>query len=300
LLLSVVYYFDTGVYLVDPQVRALAPGAAVAMGFGTLLVSWLVYDQLCKSPLGRMPVPFAALGFVLATGVAFFLTQMFGHRAAYIHVGAALGTLMAANVFFVIIPNQRVMVDAMIAGKEPEAKKGIDAAQRSLHNNYMTLPVLFIMVSNHYPFTYGHEWNWAVLAAISIIGAYVRHWFNLRGKGEKNVYILPAAAAAMVALAFVSAPKSVSSNQDVSYAQVEQIIQNRCITCHSEKPTSTAFNTAPQGIKYDTPEQIKARAQRIYQAAVLSKTMPLGNITQMTDEERRVLGAWIQAGAEIE
>jgi uncharacterized membrane protein len=300
LLLAVIYYHKPHTFLIDPAVRPLSVGVAISISVGTLVVGWLVYHYLCKSPLGRRPVVFAVIGFTLATGVAYGLTQTFGSRAAYMHVGALIGTIMAANVFFVIIPNQRVMVDAMTKGDEPAAKKGLDAAQRSLHNNYLTLPVLFIMVSNHYPFTYGGEWNWALLAAISFLGAAVRHWFNLRGHGKKNVYILPAAALGIVALAFVTAPKSYADHRPVSFAEAREVIERRCSPCHSATPTQVGFQVAPQGVMFDQPGDIVTRAARINSQTVATDVMPPGNLTGMTEEERDLLGAWFYQGAKAE
>jgi uncharacterized membrane protein len=306
LLLGIVYYLEPSAYLVDGNVPLLRQHfgesvelVAIGIGVGTLVLGWLVYHYLSKSPLGRMPVPFAILGFALITGVAFGLTQLFGSRAAYIHVGALIGTIMAWNVFFVIIPNQKRMVDAMTKGEEPDGRLGEAGAQRSLHNNYFTLPVLFIMVSNHYPMTFGHAWNWAILAAISLIGAGVRHWFNLRGQGQKNVWLLPAAAVAIVALALVSAPRSNTYEGEVTFAMVRDIVERRCVECHSSAPTNAIYRDvgAPQGIMFDTPQQIVDRAARIHNQVVLTQQMPLSNMTNMTDEERAILGAWYQRGA---
>lgn len=299
-LLSVVYYLEPTAYLVDTTVRDMNPYVAISIGVGTLVVGWIGYHAICKSPLGKRPVPLALIGFTLLTGVAFGLTQVFGSRAAYMHFGALIGTLMAWNVFFVIIPNQKVVVGAMTEGKEPEARLGEEGAQRSLHNNYFTLPVLFIMVSNHYPMTFGHEWNWAILAAISLIGAGTRHWFNLRGQGQKNVWLLPAAAVAMVALALVSAPKRSTYEGEVSFAMVQDIVERRCLECHSATPTSDLYDVAPQGVMFDTPQQIQDRAARINTQVVVTEQMPLSNLTEMTDEERAILGAWYQQGAPIE
>lgn len=307
-LLAIVYYLEPTAYLVDanvPLLRSLLPGdlleiGAVATGVLVLAVGWVVYHYLCKSPLGRMPVALAILGFALMTGVAFGLTQIFGSRAAYIHVGALIGTIMAWNVFFVIIPNQKRMVEAMSAGKEPEAKLGEDAAQRSLHNNYFTLPVLFIMVSNHYPMTFGHEHNWAVLAALSLIGAAVRHWFNLRGQGHKNVWLLPVSAVAIVALALVSSPRASSYEGEVTFAMVRDIVERRCVECHSAAPTSALYDAAPQGVMFDTPQQIADRAARIHTQVVVTQQMPLSNLTNMTDEERAIIGAWYRRGASLD
>jgi uncharacterized membrane protein len=299
-LLGLVYYLEPSAYLVDSTVRELNEWVAIAIGVGTLVGGWTLYHLLCKSPLGKRPVPFAVVGFALMTAVAYGLTQVFGSRAAYIHVGALIGTMMAWNVFFVIIPNQKVVVKAMEEGREPEARLGEEGAQRSLHNNYFTLPVLFIMVSNHYPMTFGHEWNWAILAGISLTGAGVRHWFNLRGQGHKNVWLLPAAAVAMVALALVSAPRSTTYEGEVTFAMVRDIIERRCVECHSATPTSDLYDVAPQGVMFDTPQQIQDRAARINTQVVVTQQMPLSNLTGITEEERAIIGAWYERGAPID
>ena len=301
LLLTFVYYLDSDQFLIDKAVRELSAGAAVGIGAGSLVVGWFTYHLACRSPLGgaKLTGVFALLGFAVMTGAAYGLSMTFGSRAAYIHVGAMLGTMMAANVFFVIIPNQRKTVDAMVAGKDPDPKWNREAAQRSLHNNYMTLPVLFIMVSNHFPFTYGHEWNWAVLAALSLIGGGTRHWFNLRGKGVSNVWLLPTAAAGILALAYVSKPKSYADYRTVAFEEVRTIVGERCVTCHSASPTHVAYKAAPQGVTFDKPAQISTMAPRINSVVVVARTMPLANQTQMTDEEREIIAAWIAQGANI-
>jgi uncharacterized membrane protein len=299
LLLGLIYYLDPAQFLIDANVRLLSPTVAIGLSFASLVLGWLVYDLACRSPLGRMPAVFSLLGFAIMTGVAYGLTQTFGSRAAYIHVGAMLGTMMAANVFFVIIPKQRKTVAAMVAGEQPDPKWNRDAAQRSLHNNYMTLPVLFIMISNHFPFTYGHAWNWAILAALSVIGGGIRHWFNLRGRGITNMWLWPAAAVGMLALAFVAKPKSYADYRKVGFEEVRTIVGERCITCHSASPTHGGYKSAPQGVMFDKPEQIKAMAPRINSAVVVAKTMPLANQTMMTDEERDIIAAWIAQGADI-
>ncbi|HJL15785.1 MAG TPA: urate hydroxylase PuuD [Sandaracinaceae bacterium LLY-WYZ-13_1] len=299
-LLALVYYLEPTAYLVDSTVRDLDEWVAIAIGVGTLVGGWGVYHLMCKSPLGRVPVPFAVVGFALVTALAFGLTQVFGSRAAYIHVGALIGTLMAWNVFFVIIPNQKKVVAAMERGEEPEPRLGEEGAQRSLHNNYFTLPVLFIMVSNHYPMTFGHEWSWAILAALSLIGASVRHWFNLQGQGRKNVWLLPVAALAMVALALVSSPRPDVYEGEVTFAMVQGIVEERCLECHSATPTSDLYDVAPQGVMFDTPQQIQDRAARINTQVVVTQQMPLSNLTGITDEERAIIGAWYQQGAPID
>jgi uncharacterized membrane protein len=305
-LLVLVYYMGGDAWLLDVGEPALSKPAAVALGIGSLVVGWFVYDALCRSPLVTRPVLFAAVCFALAAGVALLLTRYLGSRAAYIHVGAMLGTLMAANVFRVIIPGQRVMVDAMSRGAEPDPRPGLAGARRSLHNNYMTLPVLFIMVSNHYPMTYGHTWNWVILAALALIGAGVRHWFNLRGQGRRNAWILPAAAVAMVALALAAenwrtsggvtaAGAGSGAPVDVAWSEVQAIVAVRCVTCHSAAPASPLFADAPAGVTFDSRDDVEARLDGILATAVESRVMPLGNLTGMTDEERVRLGAWIRS-----
>jgi len=243
--------------------------------------------------------------FALTTALAWGLAQLLAPRAAYIHAGAALGTIMAANVFRVIIPSQRDMVAAMAQGRAPDAALGTQAALRSLHNNYFTLPVLFTMVSSHYPATYGHHWNWLVLAGLALVGVATRHWFNLRNQGRPNPWLLPGAAAGLVALAFVTAPRDNGAAAvpqaagDVSFADVRVIVARRCAPCHSSAPTVPGLTAAPQGVAFDTPDEIRARAERILAVAVETHTMPLGNVTAITEEERAILARWIRDGARL-
>jgi len=302
-LLVLIYYLDAGAYLLDPQHADVTRRVAVGIGVATLLAGWLVYDLLCRSPLGARGSALAAAGVTLTAALAWALIAVLSTRAAYIHVGALLGTLMAGNVFRVIIPAQQEMVAAMAAGRPPDARLGGQAALRSLHNNYLTLPVLFIMVSIHSPATYGHEWSWAILVGVSVIGAGVRHWFNLRNQGRRNTWILPAAAAAMVALGVVTAPRRPAAlaggAATVSFDEVRVIVARRCAGCHSSTPTHPAVTTAPAGAVLDTPEQIRALAARIEAVAVVAQTMPLGNATGMTPEERATVGRWVREGARI-
>jgi uncharacterized membrane protein len=304
LLLVLIYYVGAAAFLVEPGPGHLSPGAGVGVGVGVLVVSWLVYDVLCRSRLGAEPLALAAVLFVLGTVLAWGLTRELSPRAAYIHVGAAIGTIMAANVLMVIIPSQKEMVAAMAQGRSPDAARGQQAALRSLHNNYLTLPVLFIMVSSHYPATYGHPLNWAILAALAVIGVGTRHWFNLRNQGRRNVWLLPAAALGLVGLAFVTAPRTrpLPSNDGggrAAFADVRVIVARRCAGCHSSAPTQPGMPVAPLGVMLDTPDQIRANAPRILAVAVDAQTMPLGNLTGMTLEERELLGSWIRAGAPL-
>ena len=304
LLLVLIYYAGAASFLVEPGGGHLSPIAGIAAGIGTLLVSWLVYDALCRSGLGSRPLALASLLFFLGTALAWELTRLLSPRAAYIHVGAAIGTIMAANVLMVIIPAQKEMVGALAQGRPPDAARGKQAALRSLHNNYLTLPVLFIMVSSHYPATYGHPLNWAILAALTVIGVGTRHWFNLRNQGRQNAWLLPAAALGLVALAVVTAPpparsSAVGAGDVASFADVRVVVARRCAPCHSSVPTQPGMPAAPLGVMLDTPDQIRASAPRILAVAVDAQTMPLGNLTGMTADERALLGKWIRSGAPL-
>ena len=305
-LLVLVYYLGSEAVLVDAATSPLGHRSAVAIGIGSLAASWVVYDGLCRSPLVRSPRAFAGVGFALGTALAWLLSQCLSPRAAYVHMGAALGTLMAANVFRVIIPNQKRIVAALRAGQAADPALGAAAAARSLHNNYLTLPVIFTMIGIHHPVTYGHRFGWAVLATLCLIGAAVRHHFNLRARGQRNAWLLPAAAAAVVALGWILLPRAGTpaggakpEEGRVSFAQVRPIIERRCATCHAERPTSEHFPVAPLGVVLETPQQIHALAHRIRAFAVESHAMPLGNLTAMSLQERETLSRWIDDGAPI-
>ena len=297
-LLFIVYYMSPSVYLIDKTVADIHPFVGILIGLGTIVLSWFAYDRLCKSPLVEKPTAFFAVVFISLTLIALFLTQIFNARAAYIHVGAVIGTIMVANVFFGIMPSQRKMVEAMEKGEVPDPSIGKKGFTRSLHNNYFTLPVIFIMISNHYPSTFSNSLNWLILAVISAIGIGVRHYFNLKNKGTKVKWILPAAAVAMLALALVSEPDKpapVENTASVSPEQAHGIVVQRCTTCHSKTPTDANFKTAPNGVTFDTIAEITKNAPGIYARSVATESMPLGNLTAMTKEERALLGQWYQS-----
>ncbi len=340
-LLMVVYYLNPSLYLIAPG-SDLSPAAAVLIGFGSLAVGWLVYDQLCDSPLGKQPALLGAVLFVLVVFAAWGYTQVFSGRAAYIHVGALIGTIMVGNVFRIIMPAQRALVKAIEENRTPDPVLPAKGLLRSRHNNYFTLPVLFIMISNHFPSTYGSQYNWAILAGISVLAVLVRHYFNTRHESGKFAWTLPVAALGMVCLAFITTPNrqpatpSVATAQVVEqpaaslpaqtapadeatedkapaaaeapaklqggapdFAKVSSVIHERCTVCHSAQPTSPLFSAAPAGVMFDTPQQIQQLAAKIHAQSVASQIMPLGNITQMTQEERDLIGAWIAQGAQI-
>ncbi|KQV49869.1 urate hydroxylase PuuD [Massilia sp. Root335] len=297
-LLLVVYWFNAQAMMVDRSVADLSTWQAIGLGAGSLVAGWVAYDLLCRSPLGRHDLAFGAVIFALLVGAAWVLTHFLSGRAAYIHVGAMIGTIMVANVAMVIIPGQRKMVEAMRAGATPDPVHGIRGKQRSVHNNYFTLPVLFIMISNHFAMTYRHPHAWAVLGTIMAAGVFIRHFFNLRHKGRVE-WIYPAIGAALLlGLAVVLAPPRPGAPQGkVDFAQVEAIVRLRCVSCHAAHPTQPGFASAPAGVMLDDAEGIARNAPRIYQQAVQLKAMPLANMTHMTDAERAQIGAWFEAGA---
>ncbi|MCC2961528.1 urate hydroxylase PuuD [Massilia sp. IC2-278] len=304
-LLFIVYYLNAQAMMVDRSVADLSSWQAVGIGLGSLVVGWLVYDLLCKSPLGKRDLAFGAVIFAFLVGSSWVLTHLLSGRAAYLHIGAMIGTIMVANVAHVIIPGQRKMVNAMMAGQKPDPSYGIKAKQRSVHNNYFTLPVLFLMISNHYAMTYRHEHAWAVLAVIMAAGVLIRHFFNLRHKGRIE-WKYPAAGVALLAvLAVLIAPKAPvapvaqapSVDTAAQFTQVKHIVDQRCVSCHAAKPTQPGFATAPAGVMLESPELISQNAARIYQQTVQLKAMPLANLTNMTDAERAQIGAWFEAGA---
>jgi uncharacterized membrane protein len=287
-LLVVLYWLDADVYLVDPAVRDLSHGEAIALSAGLLVAGWIVYDGLCRLLGGRELL--LAVGVAgLAVAASWATSELFGGRAAYLHVGAMLGTIMVANVFFVIIPAHWELVRAKQAGREPDAAPALEAKRRSVHNNYLTLPVVFAMLSNHLSWTYGHERGWLVLVALMAIGAWTRHYFNLRHEG-RTVWAIPLTAAiAVVALAVAIEPDDEPLQAGVTsagIADVQRIVGTRCLSCH-------AGAGAPGGVRLETAAEIEARADRIEEVVVKSRAMPPGNVTGMTDEERATVAAWL-------
>jgi uncharacterized membrane protein len=297
-LLVVLYYFHADTYLIDKSVADLSPWQAIAISIGLLAASWLVYDALCRV-LGSQPLVLATTLLVLITLAAWGISHLFSGRATYLQVGAMIGTMMVGNVFFVIIPAHRELVRAKQAGREPDPAANERGKLRSVHNNYLTLPVVFTMISNHFPFTYGHSYSWLILVVLLVIGAWVRHFFNLRHAG-RTVWAIPVTAALAIALLAVlirPQSESVAGTATVPFARVVQIVDQRCTACHSLHPTKV--DEPPLGITMDTPTEIQRLAPGIQQQAVDSTAMPLGNVTGMTTAERRLLGRWITQGAKI-
>ncbi len=313
-LLGVVYYWNPSLYLLPPGAARIGPGLAILIGLGSLFLSWFVYNALCNSPLKKQPVLLSLLILGWFTLLAILLYEVFSGRAAYIHVGAAIGSVMVANVAHVIIPAQKDMVAALTEQRQPDATRAANALLRSRHNNYLTLPVLFIMISSHYPATYGGPndgpGGWLFLLVFSIAAIGIRHWFNIRHLPERNRWVLPVSLLLMLALVLSTLPRPAreqaagtpsatqpgavvqSANAVPQLADIQPLIEQHCVSCHAEKPTFTGFYAPPLGVVLETPEQIESQAQRINQVVVISKTMPLGNMHGMSDEQRQLIGQW--------
>ncbi|MBT1538614.1 urate hydroxylase PuuD [Ralstonia solanacearum] len=317
-LLAVVYLFNANVYLIDRSVFDMTATTAVLLALAFLALGWLVYDTICRvfGHSDRLVGVLVALYVVIA---AYAACHLFSGRAAFLLVGAMIATIMSANVFFWIIPGQRKVVAALKAGEKPDPIHGKRGKQRSVHNTYFTLPVLFAMLSNHYSMTYGHQSNWVVLVLIMLASVLIRQFFILKHKGVWNmwypvggvalllgtaVWLAPVqrpsapqanAAAAVATPSALAAPGGAAAPGGTDFAKVQAVVTARCYQCHSAHPT--LMPSPAKGVLLDTPDQLAAHAQLVYQQAVQQKLMPLGNITQMTDEERTVIAKWFEGGA---
>ena len=297
-MLAVVYWIGASSYLIDPQVLALSPAAAIGLSVAFLAVGWLVYNTLCGLLFGRDGL-LAVLVFAFVVLCDWLLHQVFSARGAYIHVGAMLGTMMVANVFFHIIPGQKRMVAQIRAGAPVDPRPGQIGKQRSVHNTYFTLPVLFIMISNHYPMTYAHPRGWLVLVVMMLAGVLIRQFFVLRHRGELKWWLPAAGAGLLLALIVALAPAPVQTGgEQVSFAQVQSIVAQRCVVCHAAQPTQPGFAQAPKGVMLETPAQIAQHAAKLAET-VGSGYMPLGNLTHITEPERQRLVRWQAQGARI-
>ncbi len=306
-LLIIVYYFGAQLYLIDTHVLDLPVWGAVAISVAGLVLGWVVYDQLCKSRLGDSDALLFVVLFAFLLILAFGFTFLFSGRGAMMQMGALVGTIMVANVAMVIIPNQRIVVADLIADRQPVPKYGAVAKQRSLHNNYLTLPVIFVMIVNHYPLAFATRWNWLIFGIVLVIGAVIRHFYNSRHKGLPSPWWTWAVAAggmaAIVALSMAGptgAEEAAVPAEPVTYAQAEEVVLGRCSMCHASEPLWEGVTVPPKGVMLDTPERILQHADQIRLQAVLTHAMPPGNITEITPEERQVLAAWIADGARPE
>ena len=304
LLLGLVYYHGAAIYLIDSAVMELTPTQAISRGLGLIFGGLFIYEAACRSPLAKYPQVFAMLFLVLLAAASYLATHWFSGRGAFMHVGALIGTIMAGNVFFKIIPAQRLMVDAVANKTDIDPSWGLGAKLRSVHNNYLTLPLLFIMISNHYPMTYQHQNAWLILMAIGLVSAWIRHYFNLKHIGISRPSILITGAIGMIIIAgWVSMPVTVKEDTattvtapvielNAQQQAVFDVIQTHCANCHSAKPTDEIFVIAPLGLMFDTWQQIEQRAAVIHKRAVVTKDMPMMNKTAMTEADRQVIGNW--------
>ncbi|HEX7759046.1 MAG TPA: urate hydroxylase PuuD [Caulobacteraceae bacterium] len=302
LLLALTFYVGADLNLIDKSKLALAPWQAIAISLASLAGGWLVYDGLCRSPIGKNLRLFGVVWFLILTAAAYGLTRIFSDLGGFMHVGAIIGTVMVANVFFIIIPNQKKLVAQVLAGEAPDANLGKQSKQRSVHNNYMTLPVLLIMLSNHYPMIFAAPLNWLWLAGLGISGWSIRHFFNLKNAGRMHPEVLAFGAFAFIAVAMANETFKPRSAEVAAptYAAVRTIVDKHCVMCHAAHPNHAGIATAPNGAMYDTAAGLEKYAPKIYERAVATHSMPLGNETGMTDAERARLGAWIRAGAKID
>ncbi|GAB2195918.1 urate hydroxylase PuuD [Sessilibacter sp. MAH4] len=306
LLISIVYYSQASSYLVTPDGLITDPTQAVLAGIGFLATTVVVYELLIRTPLVTKGLLFAAIMSLFFLGLSYLAFQLFSPRAAALHVGAAIGTLMSGNVFFGIVPAQKAFIKAIESGQEPDAKKAAFAKQRSMHNNYFTLAVVLLMISNHYPILYSHEYGWFLIVAVGVLSAYIRHFFNLKNRGVLRPQILIISAAFIVALIYFAKPNighsvaaanhSSAITEDMRLEQEAvalDIVSQHCSGCHSLEPTQPGFVAPPAGLVLDSKNHIVASKDRILAVSVQSQYMPLGNLTGMTQAEREQLGEWL-------
>ncbi|GEO84043.1 MULTISPECIES: urate hydroxylase PuuD [Alphaproteobacteria] len=308
-MLAVVYYGGADLFLIDRHVLDLTQWQAIALSIASLAVGWVIYDQLCKSPLGKNIWVLMGVLYVALIAMAWGYTQVFTGRAAFLHLGAFTATIMSANVFLIIIPNQKIVVADLIAGRTPDPKYGVIAKQRSLHNNYLTLPVIFFMLSNHYPLAFGTAYNWVIAALVFLMGVTIRHWFNTtHARKGRPTWTWLATALIFIAIMWLSTVQRAPVEEEVSVAPVNlrfvenahyeaarDVVLSRCSMCHAAEPVWEGVVRPPKTVKLETDAEIAAHAREIYLQAGRSHAMPPGNITEVSTEERALLVAWFES-----
>jgi uncharacterized membrane protein len=302
-LLILVYYMQADLFLIDKSVMDLTPWQAGLFSLVSLLLAWFAYDGLCRSPLGKHEVALAVVVYIFLVLITYAFTQVLSGRAAVNQIGAIVGTMMVANAFTLIHPNQRKSVNALFAGQRPAAELVVKARQRSIHNNYLTLPVILLMISNHYPLLYATRFNWLIVAIVLALGPFIRHFFNTWNAGKGSPWwTWGVVAAGMIAIAWLSSlgpredlPKR-SAQSTPAFAVVQEIVTSRCSMCHAKEVVWGTLAAAGQNIRLDDPEQIRRHASMIELTAVRTNAMPPGNVTEMTPDERRLLADWLAAG----
>ncbi|RWO47804.1 MAG: cysteine desulfurase [Mesorhizobium sp.] len=306
-MLCVVYYAGADLFLIDPNVLPMSVPTGILLSLATIGVGWVVYDLLCRSPLGKSDTGLMLVLYCVLVFIAWGLTHLFTGRAAFLHLGAITATIMSANVFMVIIPNQKIVVADLIAGRKPNPKYGKIAKQRSLHNNYLTLPVLFLMLSNHYPLAFGTEFNWIIASLVFIIGVLIRHYFNSvhARKGNPTWTWMAALVLFIVIIWLSTAPKVLTGEPkesaaaqiyvaSVHFPAVRDTVLGRCSMCHAAEPVYEGIYHAPKGVMLETDADVANHAREIYLQAGRSHAMPPANVSQITDKERALLVAWFE------
>ena len=312
-LLCLVYYLGADLYLVDPNVLDIPVWQAIGISILSLAAGWLLYDTLCRSPLGENPTTLMVLLYLILVALAWFYTQVFSGRAALLHLGAITATIMSANVFMVIIPNQKIVVADLIAGRTPDPKYGKIAKLRSTHNNYLTLPVIFMMLSNHYPLAFATEYNWILASLVFLMGVTIRHWFNTRhARKGSPTWTWAATVVLFLIIAWLStAPMFRAEDSEQvrltpvagkfaaasDFEDVSDIVMGRCSMCHAAEPAYDGIHWAPKGVILETPAQIANWAREIYVQAGLSHAMPPANVSYIEPEERAKIVAWYRGAA---
>ena len=302
-LMVVVYYLDAELFLVDRSILDLTQLEAALFSFCSLALAWLLYEGACRSGLAKHEMSFAIGGYLFLVALTYAFTHVLSGRGAFNQIGAIIGTIMVANVFGVIIPNQKKVVAALLAGQSPDPKLGQAGKARSVHNNYLTLPVVVLMISNHYPLLFATKYNWVIVAIVLALGPIIRHFFNERHAGRASPWwVWGAAALGMIAIGLLSAAgprdvKTAANPTAPTFADVEEIVLSRCSMCHGAEPVWAGIVTAPKGIRLDDSEHIRRNARLIARNAAWASAMPPGNVTEMTGEERAVVAAWIADGA---
>jgi uncharacterized membrane protein len=309
-MLCLVYYGGADLFLIDRHVLDISANTAIAISVGSLAIGWIFYDLLCKSPLGKNTWTLMGILYVALVVMAWGYTQVFTGRAAFLHLGAFTATIMSANVFFIIMPNQRVVVADLIAGRTPDPKYGIIAKQRSLHNNYLTLPVIFFMLSNHYPLAFATAYNWVIAALVFLMGVTIRHWFNTtHARKGRPTWTWIVTLIIFIVIMWLSTVPKVLTGEDhaevspafqqfaanAHFPAVKDAISTRCSMCHSAEPVYEGINRPPKGVVLENDAEIAAHAREIYIQAGRSHAMPPGNITDMTNDERKLLTAWFES-----
>ncbi|HEY0291605.1 MAG TPA: urate hydroxylase PuuD [Hansschlegelia sp.] len=302
-LLAIVYYFGARLYLIDPGVLDIGPKAAIALSLAGIAAGWLVYDGLCRSPLAASDLHLAIAGFALLVAMSFGYSLAFSGRGAFMQMGAVMGTIMVANVFMIIIPNQRIVVADLRAGRSPDPSLGAKGKQRSLHNNYLTLPVVFIMIGNHYPLAFATRFSWAIIALVMVMGASIRHFYNTRHRGLPSPWwtwgltaLCGLAVMWLSSLGPAVTREAAAASPPTQLAEeAEGVIQSRCGMCHAGKPLMPGLGSAPKGVKLEDLAQMKTHAEDIRMVAVLTHSMPPGNMTRMTAEERETVRRWLDS-----